>query len=117
KKQVKEWQHLFETWEDEDGNSTKKEWKEFAFANEDNFEKEIIKDGKLNKNYQYLPIDTQYFPELKYQMLSQFENLDEIVDGTLIKTDNWQGLNTLKEKYKGKIDLTYIDPPFNTGSD
>jgi adenine specific DNA methylase Mod len=35
----------------------------------------------------------------------------------LIKSDNWQALNTFKNKYHKKIDLIYIDPPFNTGSD
>ena len=50
-------------------------------------------------------------------MLSRFENLDEILNGELVKSDNFAALNTLMPRYKGKIDLIYIDPPFNTGSD
>lgn len=46
-----------------------------------------------------------------------FDNINENLDGQILKTDNWQGLNTLKSKYKDSIDLIYIDPPFNTGSD
>ncbi|MFW6046501.1 MAG: site-specific DNA-methyltransferase [Candidatus Woesearchaeota archaeon] len=116
-KQVEEWQNLNKEWQDREGNKTKKEWKEFVFANKEGFEKNIITNGKLNTDYQYLPIDTKFFPELKYQILSCFDNLDNESDGTLIKTDNWQGLNTIKEKYNQSIDLIYIDPPFNTGTD
>ncbi|MGI6342703.1 MAG: DNA methyltransferase [Bacteroidales bacterium] len=115
--QVEEWKELNREWVDEKGNQTKKEWDEFAFANEKNFEKEIIENSTLNKTYQYLPIDTKFFPELKYQILSNFKNLDSSIDGTLIKTDNWQGLNSIKEKYKSDVEFVYIDPPFNTGSD
>lgn len=117
KNQVEEWQGLHNEWTDDKGDLTKKEWKEFAFAFEKDFEKQVIQKGKLNPTYQFLPIDTKFFPELKYQILSCFDDLKENLDGQIIKTDNWQGLNTLKSKYKDSIDLIYIDPPFNTGSD
>ncbi|EIQ4692668.1 site-specific DNA-methyltransferase, partial [Campylobacter jejuni] len=52
-----------------------------------------------------------------YKLLQSFENLDEILNGELVKADNFQALNSLMPKYQGKIDLIYIDPPFNTGSD
>lgn len=32
----------------------------------------------------------------------------------LIKGDNFEAMSILLEKYRGKIDLIYIDPPFNT---
>jgi len=65
----------------------------------------------------HLPIDTRYFPELKYKILEQFDNLEEELDGVLIKSDNWQALNTILLKYKEKVQTIYIDPPFNTGED
>jgi len=65
----------------------------------------------------HLPVDTRYFPELKYKVLEQFDNLEEEIDGVLIKSDNWQALNTILPKYKEKIQTIYIDPPFNTGDD
>ena len=117
KEQVEEWQSLNKEWQDDNGETTKKEWNEFAFANEKDFEKQIIQKGKLNTKYQFLPIDTKFFPELKFQILSCFENLNNAIDGQIINTDNWQGLNNIKTKYKGEVDLIYIDPPFNTGSD
>ena len=63
-------------------------------------------------------MDTKYLSEEnRYKLLEGFENLDEVLNGELIKADNFQALNSLMPKYRGKIDLIYIDPPFNTGSD
>jgi adenine-specific DNA-methyltransferase len=68
--------------------------------------------------YKYLPFDTKHFDAtIKYQILSLFDNLDDLCDGVLIKSENYQALNTILLKYEEKIDLIYIDPPFNTGSD
>lgn len=90
-----------------------KEWKELNFI-DDAWDIKNIDDEK----YQFLPLDTKYFSEEnRYKLLEGFENLDEILNGELIKADNFQALNSLMPKYRGKIDLIYIDPPFNTGSD
>ncbi|MCR6570948.1 site-specific DNA-methyltransferase [Campylobacter insulaenigrae] len=89
------------------------EWKELNFIN-DEFDINIINDEK----YKFLPLDTKYLSEENYyKLLQSFENLDEILNGELVKADNFQALNSLMPKYQGRIDLIYIDPPFNTGSD
>ncbi len=64
---------------------------------------------------EFLPLDTIYFKDLEEEVKSLF-NEDEI-NGTLIKSENYQALNSLKNRYEEKIDCIYIDPPFNTGSD
>ncbi|OOQ08259.1 site-specific DNA-methyltransferase [Helicobacter pylori] len=64
---------------------------------------------------EFLPLDTLYFKDLEEEVKSLFSE-DEI-NGTLIKSENYQALNSLKNRYKEKIDCIYIDPPFNTGSD
>jgi len=71
----------------------------------------------LNKKYEHLPIDTLYFKDLEIEILSLFDNLDESLDGWLIKSENYQALNTILPKFKEKIQTIYIDPPYNTGSD
>ena len=38
-------------------------------------------------------------------------------DNFIIKGNNLLVLHSLKKRYKGKINLIYIDPPYNTGSD
>ncbi|XAK46453.1 DNA methyltransferase [Campylobacter coli] len=89
------------------------EWKELNFIN-DEFDIKTINDEK----YKFLPFDTKYLSEENYyKLLSAFDNLDKILNGELVKADNFQALNSLMPKYQGKIDLIYIDPPFNTGSD
>ncbi len=81
-----------------------KEWQDLNLKTTDN----------LLEN-EFLPLDTIYFKDLEEGIKNQF-NEDEI-NGTLIKSENYQALNSLKNRYKEKIDCIYIDPPFNTGSD
>lgn len=63
----------------------------------------------------FLPIDTKYFTEFKDEIETLFSE-DEF-DGLLIKSENHQALNTIQPRFKGKVDLIYIDPPYNTGED
>jgi adenine-specific DNA-methyltransferase len=65
-----------------------------------------------------LVVDTRHFSEdFKWRLLAHFDDLDEALDGVLIKSENFQALNLLLEKYRGKVKCIYIDPPYNTGSD
>ena len=90
------------------------EWKELNLIDEDFSKKDILQ----NEKYKFLPLDTKHLSkENKFALLNAFENLETLLNGELIKSDNFQALNTLMPKYQGKIDLIYIDPPFNTGSD
>jgi adenine-specific DNA-methyltransferase len=50
------------------------------------------------------------------------ENLKRDSDGTIrdnliIKGNNLLALHTIRDQFKGKIKLIYIDPPYNTGND
>ncbi|MEM4587907.1 MAG: site-specific DNA-methyltransferase [Nanopusillaceae archaeon] len=98
-----------------------KEWKELGIV--ENFDKNKLfirtLNGKsLNKDYQFLPIDTRYFDEeIKYELLSLFDNLDKEIDGWLIKSENYQALITILPKFKEKVQTIYIDPPFNKEQD
>ena len=102
-------------------NEQIKEWKELGIVDE-NFKSNDIFTidlmGKhLSEKYQHLPIDTKYFKDLELEILSQFEDLDKALDGWLIKSENYQALNTILPKFKEKVQTIYIDPPFNTGDD
>ena len=97
------------------------EWKEL-FGIGVKSKNDLIENNTLNgKEWKKLPIDTKYFDEeFKWKLLvalTKENDLDEILDGVLIKSENWQALNLLLNKYREKIKTIYIDPPYNTGSD
>jgi adenine-specific DNA-methyltransferase len=86
------------------------EWKELGVGD--------IKEKDLAKK---LPVDTKYFStEFKERLLEKLSekcNLDDLIDGIVIKSENFQALNLLAPKYRERIKCIYIDPPYNTGSD
>ena len=89
-----------------------REWEALGFGKIETAED--LEDKKL-------PIDTRYFDEdFKFELLEKISenvDIDDALDGLLIKSENWQALNTILNKYKGTIKTIYIDPPYNTGND
>jgi adenine-specific DNA-methyltransferase len=87
------------------------EWKGLGFG--------IPKKDDLGDKH--LPVDTKYFPndfkERILEKLSKSRSLDDIIDGILIRSENFHALQLLLAKYSGKVKCVYIDPPYNTGSD
>jgi len=67
----------------------------------------------IDKDNPKAPIDTKYFKDLELEILGQFEDLDKSLDGWLIKSENYQALNTILPKFKEKVQTIFIDPPFN----
>ena len=100
-------------------NEQIKEWQELGIIDENFKVSDIFTTdltGKhLSEKYQHLPIDTKYFKDLEIEILNQFEDLDNSLDGWLIKSENYQALNTILPKFKEKVQTIYIDPPFNLG--
>jgi adenine specific DNA methylase Mod len=98
-----------------------KEWKELGIVDDTFSKNEIFENtmvGKrLKEDYQYLPIDTKYFKDLELEILSLFDDLDNALDGWLIKSENYQALNTILSKFREKVQTIYIDPPFNKEQD
>ena len=96
-----------------------KEWKELGILEKepDNLLEKTLTGLQLKKEYQFLPIDTKYFKDLELEILSLFDNLDQSLDGWLIKSENYQALNTILPKFREKVQTTYIDPPFNKEQD
>lgn len=69
------------------------------------------------KDDPYLVLDTQFFPEdFKDRLLSEFHDLDDVTSGLLINSENFQGLNFMKNRFRHQIDSIYIDPPYNTSA-
>ncbi|EDY35124.1 DNA methylase domain protein [Aciduliprofundum boonei T469] len=99
-----------------------REWKDLFDVNVKE-KKDLI--AKMNvegdREWKKLPVDTKYFDEeFKWKLIMALTNehdLDDILDGLLIKSENWQALNLMMEKYRERIKTIYIDPPYNTGGD
>lgn len=67
------------------------------------------------KAHPTLVIDTRHFPQdFTDRLLARLENLDDAIDGLLIHSENWQALNLLQERYRGRVKRIYIDPPYNS---
>ena len=93
------------------------EWKNLWYKLDTYSKNKIIEKNSLNEKFKFLTVDTKYFEDIKYNILDVFNNLDDELNWVLIKSDNYQALNTLKHKYKWKVKCIYIDPPYNTWSD
>jgi len=87
----------------------KNEWEKLGFE---------IPKTKQDLKKRTLPIDTKYFSyEFKEKILERLTekaDLDDLLDGLLIKSENWQALNLLLGKYRERVKCIYIDPPFNS---
>ena len=78
---------------------------------------DITSDADLNLN-PHLMLDTALFDEdFKHRLIESFENVDEVVDGLLIHSDNFQALAFLQSRYQEAIKCIYIDPPYNTSDE
>lgn len=66
---------------------------------------------------QFLVLDTKFFDEgFKDKLLAEFDDLENQINGLLINSENFQALHSIIEKFQNKIDVVYIDPPYNAKS-
>ena len=62
-----------------------------------------------------IELDTKHFDQrFKDRLLATYDNLDEVTDGLLVHSENFQALNLLRNKYHDEVKCIYIDPPYNT---
>ena len=105
KDQLKEWVALYALEKDGAGEGDL-----FAFK------------GKLTEsfleNHPTLVVNTALFgPDFKWRLLETFDDLDAVLDGVLVKSENYQALRLMTQSLAERVDFTYIDPPYNTGDD
>ena len=97
------------------------EWRELGMVDDKFSMKDILSGQKsigdkngVNRNHKFLPLDTKHFKDLELEILDELGNLDDVLDGELVHSENWQALNSLRAKYAGKVKCIHIDPPYNT---
>ena len=62
-------------------------------------------------------VDTRHFSagftERLLEALGTDGSLEELTDGVLFHSENFQALRLMERRYKGRLDCVYIDPPYN----
>ncbi len=62
-------------------------------------------------------LDTGHFESsFVAELLAALDDIDEKTDGLAIRSENWQALNLLEERYRQGLSCVYIDPPYNTAA-
>ncbi|MBD3186430.1 hypothetical protein GF325_06355, partial [Candidatus Bathyarchaeota archaeon] len=97
------------------------EWRALGIIGENISPNDILLQSlfgmRVKDEYSHLPIDTRHFKNLETRIVSSFDDLDSSLDGWLVKGDNFQVLTSMASKFKGRVQMVYIDPPFNKGED
>jgi adenine-specific DNA-methyltransferase len=100
------------------------EWKQLFHIDEE--QAGLFSTGKGTKDkriaflkaHPTLVLDTRHYSvDFVDLLLASFADLDEMIGGLLVDSENWQALNLLKERFQEKVRCIYIDPPYNTGND
>jgi adenine-specific DNA-methyltransferase len=64
----------------------------------------------------FLVLDTKFFSQkFKDKILASFDDFDGKCNGLLVRSENFQALCILSNRFQSRIQCVYIDPPYNTG--
>jgi adenine-specific DNA-methyltransferase len=97
------------------------EWKELFHIDEE--QTDLFSTGKSKKDkritflkvHPTLVLDTKHFDQDFFdRLLGSFEDLDDMTDGLLVHSENFQALSLMLEKYRRCVHCIHIDPPYNT---
>jgi adenine-specific DNA-methyltransferase len=97
------------------------EWKTLFHIDEE--KNDLFTYGKSKKHrriaflkaHPTLVLDSKHFDQsFVGRLIGSFDDLDEITDGLLIRSENWQAINLLSASYQDRVDCIHIDPPYNT---
>ena len=62
-------------------------------------------------------LDTAHFDvDFRDRLVSSLTDLDGTLDGIVFHADNFHALSLAGSRFEGKVQATYIDPPYNTAS-
>jgi len=99
------------------------EWKELFHIDEE--QPDVFSAGKSKRDkritflrsHPTLVLDTKHYEQaFADRLLASFDDIDDMTDGLLVHSENFQALNLLTEKYHESVQCIYTDPPFNAQS-
>ena len=91
-----------------DNKEQKAEWLRLGFI-----QPETELSVEYLKTHTSLQLDTKFFRNIKYSLLSKIENISSSMNGILINSDNFAALGILNREFAGQVKLAYADPPYN----
>ena len=99
----------------------KNQTREKLLAEIERLKKELKKKKKYGLVWEDKPEDVVEMCKEKLPVLKEVKGREIITDknkpiNLLIEGDNYHSLSVLNYTHKGKIDVIYIDPPYNTGN-
>ncbi len=63
-----------------------------------------------------LVVDTRHYNEaFTDSLLRVLGDLNELTDGLMFRSENFQALGVMDQRYRSQVQCIYIDPPYNTG--
>ena len=72
-------------------------------------------ESEFLKTHPTLVVDTRHFDaDFTAQLLEAVGDLDELTDGELFHSENFQAISLMQAKHREKVSCIYIDPPYNT---
>lgn len=91
----------------------------------DKIEKTLAQEpgaGPLTKEFlrqnPSLVLDTVYFStDFTARLLASIDDIDASTTGVLFHAENFQALQLMQARYRGKVGFIFADPPYNTGGD
>ena len=67
------------------------------------------------KSHPTLVVDTRHFDAaFTARLLEAIGKVDELIDGVLFHSENFQALSSIEARYRERVKCIYIDPPYNT---
>jgi len=97
------------------------QWKELFHIDEEQANLFTAGKGKKDRRIAFLKghptlvLDTKRFDRpFVDRLLGSFDDLDEMIDGLLVHSENWQVISLLLERYRQRVQCIHIDPPYNT---
>jgi adenine-specific DNA-methyltransferase len=98
----------------------REEWVKLLAINE--IRADLMKSGysvpltpEFLKSHGTLMVDTRHFsPQFSAMLLDALGDIDSQTDGIVAHSENFQALNLMQRRYRGRVKCVYIDPPYNS---
>lgn len=76
----------------------------------------LVWEEKTSREFFDKKIQDGYIPFIQEVATNKYSKPGNTIGNVIIEGDNYHSLKVLQATHKGKVDIIYIDPPYNTGN-